>query len=55
MTPNEAAADRLRRFTADWSKPERDLVEDILSGRTAEPPPRIERRRAPGRPWREVR
>jgi len=55
MTPNEIAADRLREFTRDWSEPEQRLVEDVIAGRATEAAPRIERRRDPGRPWKEAK
>ena len=49
MTPNEVAADRLRRFTSGWSEPEKLVVEDVIAGRKTEAAPLIERRKAPGR------
>jgi len=55
MTPNAQAADRLREFTSDWSEPEKLLVEDVIAGRVTEAAPRIERRRDPGRPWKEAK
>jgi hypothetical protein len=52
MTSNEEAAERLRQFTSGWSAPEKLVVEDVIAGRATGAAPIIERRKAPGRPWR---
>jgi len=44
QTVEQIAADRVRAFVADWSEPERQLVERMLAGESDQPVQAIERR-----------
>jgi len=52
QTIQQAADDRLREFTKDWSAPEKLVVEDVIAGRAIAAVASIDRRRDPGRPWK---